>query len=113
MKALTKSELDFLLGEGQYYPMPEWTYPGERLTKEDREHRKRYHAMRDRMVKKGFVKITKKGKHRDGGYAPAQFKLTPLAEQIVKLIEEKEEAKRILNRIVNNATNIVNKLNKK
>ena len=95
MKALTKDEIAFLLDEHPYYPQPEWV-PRAMLSNDDRKYRTKYHAMRDKLVRRGFVKITKPGFSVDGSYQPAEWDVTPLATQIVGLLRASREAHRLL-----------------
>ena len=104
MKALTKDELDFLLSQGKYYQAPEWV-GYQYITKDEKEYRARYAAMRTKLRKKGFIRITKKGLKTHSGYLPPDWDYTPLARQIVSFMQEKQRALDTLRNIRNAADN--------
>lgn len=81
MKALTKEEIDLLLGEG-HFPEQEWIEYKD-LTESEKIQRKQYAIIRGSLVRKGLIKITKKGRRENGGYIPAQMDYTEYGKQIV------------------------------
>ena len=83
MNALTKDEIAFLTFNGVYNTAPEWSskkYPDEHPNK------KLYNKTRNKLIKRGFIKIVMKGEKRNGGYEPADWDFTPFGAQLSSLL---------------------------
>jgi hypothetical protein len=108
MESLTNEEIDFLLGERDFTEQ-EWE-PNVTLTAEDKRLRRLYAKIRARLVRKGLIKITKKGYQDQGGYVPTQWGCTPFGDQVSNWLFTIEAMKDGLSKIKHRADVLMGRL---